>query len=156
MDVVQRPSWLTLVALTVTAAGWAYEYFRRSEEEAQRLRTLSRVQEDLIRVRAENSELSKEVLRIRRGRIAGPTCREKFLGDLAALSDEAKVLFDDSHIEPDEGVRCAVCLESVRGAILYPCKHAQFCASCARGIWDRDMACPVCRSPVTSYEEIYI
>jgi len=158
MDVAQRPSWLTLLALTVTATGWAYEYHRRILEEARRLRTLARVQEDFVRVSAQNSELSNEVLRVRRGRIAGPSCIEKVLGDLEAVTDEARALLnsDMSHAELDGAVRCAVCLENPRGAILYPCKHAQFCFPCAKRLWDRDMSCPVCRSLVVNYEEIYI
>ncbi len=44
-----------------------------------------------------------------------------------------------------ESLRCSVCLDSFRNAVIIPCGHS-FCKDCITGFWDQDVCrCPQCK-----------
>ena len=51
---------------------------------------------------------------------------------------------------------CSVCYEEPIGTALTPCFHAAFCHRCAVTIAFNHMPCPMCRSPVSGIQRIYL
>jgi ankyrin repeat protein len=52
--------------------------------------------------------------------------------------------------------RCAVCLDSPRGALLTPCQHALFCIACAKRVVSEALKCPVCAGNVTGWSNVFL
>lgn len=52
---------------------------------------------------------------------------------------------------------CTVCLDRIRDTVLIPCGHICLCYSCAKELVDHGTKqCPICRSPITLYNRIYL
>ncbi|XP_076906014.1 uncharacterized protein LOC143562517 [Bidens hawaiensis] len=57
----------------------------------------------------------------------------------------------------DSGVvndMCCLCSDRCKGAALIPCGHT-YCRVCARAMWSKQEACPVCGRSITEILEIF-
>ena len=62
----------------------------------------------------------------------------------------------DRPTSSDGAPLCAVCLDRPVNTALTPCFHAGFCNGCAVTISFNRYPCPICRSPVTGMQRIYL
>lgn len=61
-----------------------------------------------------------------------------------------------NHIRDNLSLKCVLCFQNDRSALFLPCGHVCLCLKCAKTVVDVNHDCIVCRTPITSLNEIYI
>jgi hypothetical protein len=92
------------------------------------------------------------------------TCRETSEGGASQGSQSSLALFEDNSSVSrapssafDYSALCAICLERRVGIKLNPCRHVCLCPTCADELHGTtSYICPLCRSHISSREEVYL
>lgn len=72
------------------------------------------------------------------------------------LEEEIPIVPTDSPTEVED-FQCVVCHKNKRNVLLMPCRHLCLCQECKRVVEaDRFDTCPLCRSSVASYENVFL
>lgn len=120
------------------------EIRRQSTEASAQLREVAKSSSEAI---SERDELRARVEELERQQASHERDREM----LARLreSPDLKALIGDP---PPK--QCCVCMERPANTLLLPCKHTDFCYTCASEVMSSPPPrCPMCRTPVTSLPE---
>ncbi len=74
------------------------------------------------------------------------------LTPLAAAAAKAVAAAGGQPADEADDDACIICLDQPASVTFHPCSHCVTCPACAKLVAQRDQPCPLCRSPVSSFQ----
>lgn len=57
--------------------------------------------------------------------------------------------------DPNQHLRCCICLDQYSSIVLFPCNHLCLCSECCNLVLKDKKKCPLCRQVISTTQIIY-